>query len=194
MLGELEDAILARIRLFNEQPGAPYRLRTIESYGGQLDEDTQETYQSPAIFVVLAGMQTLARVSERTSRDKLDVDIYCVAYNNRNERSRRQGDKTEVGSYQLAEDVRALLENQKLGQPIKPLRFSSLRPEFVARKQDGQQARSILRLSFSTEVVIEAALPDCIHPTPDMLAGISSGFYVRPGGEVPFAQTQVDLT
>ena len=51
---------------------------------------------------------------------------------------------TEAGSYEIAEDMIALLENQCLGLPMQePLIHTGVETLFVARKSDGARAESI---------------------------------------------------
>lgn len=189
MIGELEDAIVARIELL--KPALPYSLPTIDSYGGQIDESAQATFKFPAVFVSFVNMKTDKAFGERDRLCTVNLVLYVCTRNARNERSRRQGSAHEVGSYQLAEDMIALLENQSLGMPMhRALMHTKIDTLFVARKSDGANAESILAVGFECAFVWEAALPECANggapvfaSPPEEWKRTGQTFYIKPGDD-----------
>lgn len=185
MIGELEDAIVARIRAAQAANLWPYKLRTIDSYGGQISEDTQSTFAFPAVFVAFTRMKKRGALGERTRLADVHLVLYVATRNPRNERATRQGDMHEPGSFQIAEDLIALLENQRVGMPMtKPLDSEEIDTLFVARKSDGANAESVLAVSMVCQFAWSAALPECANVTTDDWLKTGQTFYVKPGDDV----------
>jgi phage gp37-like protein len=183
MIGELEDAIVARLKEL--RLALPYRLPTVESYGGQIIEEKQSTFKFPAVFVAFTGSQHTKSLGEKDRIMTVSLILYVATRNPRNERATRQGDANEVGSYQLAEDVIAALENQRVGMPMyQPLRHTKIETLFVAHKSDGAKAESILAVYFECEFAWRAALPECAHLTNDDWLKTGQAFYIKPGDDV----------
>lgn len=185
MIGELEDAVVARIKAAQAANLWPYKLRTIESYGGQISEDTQSTFAFPAVFVAFTRMKKRGALGERTRLADVHLVLYVATRNPRNERATRQGDMHEPGSFQIAEDLIALLENQRVGMPMtKPLDSEEIETLFVARKQDGANAESVLAVSMVCQFAWSAALPECANVTADDWLKTGQTFYLKPGDDV----------
>jgi phage gp37-like protein len=194
MVGELEDAIVARINLGQTNVLWPYKLMTIETYGGQIAEDTQSVFRFPAVFVAFTGSRLLKRMGERTRLMQFSVTLYVAARNPRNERATRHGDMHEAGSYQIAEDMIALLENQSLGLPMQePLIHTGIETLFVARKSDGAKAESILAVPFECQFIWESALPESANATLDDWLQSGQNFYLNPA-DAASATTTPDLS
>ncbi|KAF1041332.1 MAG: hypothetical protein GAK35_03386 [Herbaspirillum frisingense] len=186
MIAEFEDAMIARIKAGQDKKLWPYRLATIESYGGQIDENAQSTFQFPAVFVAFIGWKQERKAGERTRIVRAKFTIYVAARNPRNERATRHGDKHEAGSFQIAEDMIALLENQKLGFPLsQPLEHTEIETLFVARRSDGVNAESILAVPFEMSFGWKAALPECANPSEDDWLTTGQSFYLSPGDDQP---------
>lgn len=120
MLTVIEDAILARIA------GAklPY-LKTLATYGGELDDDLGEAVRRfPAAWVAFKGEGESQRLTTSGSVYRIPSTwvVLVAARNLRNEAATRRGDKVRVGSYQMLLDVRALLAGQDFGLDIGNLR------------------------------------------------------------------------
>lgn len=181
MIGELEDAVVARIKAAQAAGLWPYKLPTIDTYGGQIAEDTQSTFRFPAVFVAFTRMKKKGQLGERTRKVDVHLVVYVAARNPRNERATRQGDMHEPGSFQIAEDLIALLENQRLGMSMtQPLSVEEIETIFVARQSDGAKAESILALPFTCEFSWQAALPECANVTPDDWLETGQTFYLTP--------------
>ena len=180
-IGALEDAIIARLTA--ARAALPYRLPTIESYGGQLDDDVQATFQLPALFVTFAGENLIKMLGERSREMEVEFVIYCVAYNTGNERATRHGDLHNAGSYQLMHDVVAVMSNQAFGLLTRAMKVTKCTPMFTARKQDGAKAQSVIAVHATGVYQFKSDITDCAHPTEIELHGIASGFYLKPGND-----------
>lgn len=185
MIGELEDAIVARIKAAQAAGLWPYKLLTVETYGGQIDEHTQSTFRFPAVFVAFTRMKKVGELGERTRLSSVHLVLYVATRNPRNEHSTRHGDMHEPGSFQIVEDLLALLEGQRLGMPMhKPLMHTDIETLFVARKSDGAKAESILAVSMECQFTWSAALPECANVSTDDWLKTGQTFYLKPGDDV----------
>lgn len=185
MIGELEDAIVARIKAAQAAGLWPYKLLTIDTYGGQIDESTQSTFRFPAVFVAFTRMKQKQMVGERDRMVVVHLTLYIAARNPRNERATRHGDMHEPGSFQIVEDLIALLENQRLGMPmVQPLMHTEVETLFVARKSDGANAESILAVSFECQFIWRTALPELANVSIDDWLKTGQTFYLTPDDHV----------
>lgn len=119
-ISSIEAAILARIA----GAGLPY-LRTVATYGGELDDDLATAIRRfPAVWVAFKGEgegQPL-NTAKSVYRVPATWTVLVAARNLRSEAATRKGDKVNVGTYQMLVDVRALLAGQDLGLEIDNLR------------------------------------------------------------------------
>lgn len=158
MIGTIETAVLARLRSASTTGLLGYRLKNIESYGGEFDgpEELKRVLSGlPGAFVVFLGDEQTGDRGNGCWMMRPTFAVLVAAQNKRNEASRRQGAVGDVGSYQMALDVRTLLANQTLGLNIEPLTPLKIRP-FPLAKTD-QHAVSILAVEFRTGYVLEGA-------------------------------------
>jgi phage gp37-like protein len=188
VIPQLEDAIINRIKGAQTAEIWPYKLGTIESYAGQIQEEKQSTFKFPAVFASFVGWKPKAKTGERGRVITVDLMLYVAARNPRNERATRHGDTHEPGTYQIAEDMIALLENQRLGMPMhQPLMSNGVQTIFVGRKSDGANAESVLALPFECEFVWQAALPECANVTPDDWLKTGQTFYLPEDDDADLA-------
>jgi phage gp37-like protein len=185
VIGELEDALVARILAAQAAGLWPYKLMTVETYGGQIDESVQSTFRFPAVFVAFKGWKKRASLGARGRLILVQLVLYVAARNPRNERSTRHGDMHEPGSFQIAEDLVALLENQRVGMPMTTaLSAEEIETLFIARKSDGANGESILAISMECEFAWTAALPECANVTDDDWLKTGQTFYIKPGDDI----------
>ncbi|WP_420996238.1 DUF1834 family protein [Cupriavidus sp. 30B13] len=160
----VELAIVARLRL-----GLGKMVKSVETYGGELDDETDEVVRRfPAAWVTFGGIRDTQPTS--TSRDKWRAEaLFAVmigARSLRNEQAARHGGagKHEVGTNQLIYAVRRLLTQQDLDLPIRELapgKVRTLRHVILS-----QEAFSCYALEFHT-AWIDEALPRARFPAPD---------------------------
>lgn len=122
-VAQIENAIVAAIKTaatgFTGLPPA-----NIESYGGQLDDETFEWVRSlPAVWCVFAGVPS-APSRHGTARDKwlfpATFTVFCGQRNLAGNQRLRQGDGRNPGVYALMQLVREALLGQDLGLAIEP--------------------------------------------------------------------------
>lgn len=102
----------------------PY-LRTLATYGGELDEDLGESIRRfPAAWVAFKGEGEGQRLTTSGSVYRIPATwvVLVAARNLRNEAATRRGDHVRVGTYQMLADLRALLAGQDFGLEIDNLR------------------------------------------------------------------------
>lgn len=122
MIAAIETAIVQRLSSASKHGLLGYTLKTVESYGGQLDDEEtlrRLAVQLPACFVVFLGEKGEGEHTNATYKFEARFGVIVVTRNARNEAATRHGAKTaqgqETGSYQIKRDVRLLLTDQKLG-------------------------------------------------------------------------------
>lgn len=160
----VELAIVARLRL-----GLGKMVKSVETYGGELDDETDEVVRRfPAAWVTFGGVRDSSATS--TSRKKWKKEaLFAVmvgARSVRNEQAARHGGagRHEVGTNQLIYAVNRLLTQQDLGLPIAELapgRVRTLRHVLVQR-----EAFSCFAIEFHT-AWIDEALPRDRFPAPE---------------------------
>lgn len=200
MIDQIEDAIIARIKAAaSATPGLGYRLATVESYGGELDDDLAAVVRKfPAVWVTFAGSGKSKPVA--TARNKwitpATFAVMVGARNVRGERATRQGMKVggvlkEVGVYQMLQDISLLLINNDLGLPISHLKPGATRTLYNT-KLNGQ-ALAVFAREWHTEF-IEAQPRETIDPSDPMWLKLGINYYLKPGDETADAQDTVTLS
>lgn len=158
-IADIEDAIIRRIK----EAKLPY-LRTLTTYGGELDGESSRCVRAfPAIWVAFQGAEKPKVVS--TSKQVYHVSasfvVLVAARNLRNEAATRKGDGLRAGTYQMLEDVRALLFCQDFsewGLRIDPLELGRVRSLFNGQLQD--QGVSVYAQEWHTRYAIRAKEPE----------------------------------
>jgi len=160
---QIETAIVDRLRL-----GLGSMVRSVSSYGGELDDDLGVIAAAlPAAWVTFGGVTNSRRTS--TSRQKFRCEGKFVVMvgdrNGRGEQASRQGgvQASEVGTYPLLYAVRRLLASQDLGLPIEA--FTPARVRTLFNTKVARQALSVFAAEFDT-VWIESALDLGRWPAP----------------------------
>ncbi len=126
IFSDLEDAIIARLtgKSGNGDGKLGYAL-TVGSYGGEFDSEADLESARVKFPCALVLLKEIGRGQENSTGQKVPVTytIFVAAQNRRGDRARRQGAAGQVGTYQIAWDIRALLKGQMLGldEEIDPL-------------------------------------------------------------------------
>lgn len=128
MITEIENALVDRLTR-----GLGQLANTVKSYGGELDDESLSTGRLPMVLVTFGG----ARIEQMTVRGNAFrtsakfVVIVAVRSLRSNQAARQGGvDKREVGANQLIYAVRRLLDAQRLGGLVKPLKPLAIRTLF----------------------------------------------------------------
>lgn len=148
MIGEIENAILGRLQAASDSNVLGYKFRTLETYGGQFDDQRlPELVQFPAGYVVFLGDR---HKQEHGAFDEYEgtFALILAATNYRNEQATRHGAAGEVGTYQLITDARALLKRQTFGLDIGGLTPGDARPLFTGQVK--QRRASVFAVEFKT--------------------------------------------
>lgn len=127
MMGEIENAMIARLRLATKVDGLlGYRIPTIDSYGEELGSETLRLQVAtlPSVWFTFMGAEATGDDDQAWSGRFVAV---AAAGNARNERASRLGAAGAVGVYQIAKDLRGLFKGHQLGLPIEPLTARSIR-------------------------------------------------------------------
>lgn len=190
-IATIEDAILARIA------GAklPY-LRTLATYGGQLDDGLAESVrQFPAVWLAFKAMGEGQPLNTAGSVYRVPATwvAFVAARNLRNEAATRKGDRVRVGTYQMIRDVRALLAGQDLGLPIEALRPGRVQSMINAQYQ--AQGVSVYAMDWHTRYDFRVFERGTGQPTTGAdgqpatplpaLSRIGVNYYLTPGDDVP---------
>ncbi len=164
MIGEIEDAMIARVAAASDAGVLGYRFGTVASYGGEFDHDGDLSEgelrtlvrRFPAAWVVFGGGPFDQRAADLYDQNA-NFAVVVAARSLRNEAASRRGDGTSPGSYQLAEDVIGLLAGQTVGLEIDPLAPRAIRTLFNSKVR-GEQL-SVLVVEFATAFRVDAAAP-----------------------------------
>lgn len=156
MIAAVEQAIIARIKAASDAGVLGYRFRQVESYGGQLDQVSTVVKATPAAWVILRGLRPGTDVAGDAFRVAATFAVMVAAKNARNERAARHGAAGDVGAYQLAMDVRALLIGHQLGLEIERLAPGAVNILAVP----GRGSLAVLACEFTTAWIEEAAPAD----------------------------------
>jgi phage gp37-like protein len=186
MLAAIEAAIIERIQ---GAAGMAY-LRSVESYGGQFDDDTFDVVRIlPAVWVTFAG----AGKPHQTSADRfltpVTMAVMCCARSVRSEQATRQdGPGGEIGVYRIVKDVRTLLLMQDLGLEIDHLRPGAIRTLYNTKLRSAGLA--VFAQEWHTKFV------DTVPPEANVTELLSVGlnYLLKPGDAVADASDTVTFT
>lgn len=187
IFAQLEDAVIDRVKNASDSNALGYRLASIGSYGGEFDDETFFTQfrKFPAVWVTVGGDKP-RKISAKAWECNLTLAVMVGTRNVRGERFTRQGAVGEVGSYQLAQDVRDLLVGQDFGRMVSALDPGPLRTLFNTRQ--GSEARSVLALEFAARYTYRPPEPELGEYT-----GINQRYYLKPGDDIEDASDTVTL-
>lgn len=187
IFAQLEDAVIARVKNASDSNALGYRLASIGSYGGEFDDETFFTQfrKFPAVWVAVGGDKP-RKISAKAWECNLTAAVMVGARNVRGERFARGGSVGEVGTYQMAQDVRDLLTGQGFDGMVSPLDPGPLRTLYNTRM--GNEARSVLTLEFSARYTYRPPEPETGEYT-----GINQRYYLKPGDDIEDASDTIQL-
>lgn len=198
MLAEIEDAIINHIKTTAGAAGFGYKLPTVESYGGELDDDIAQVVRKfPAVWVAFAGSGRPLAMG--THKDKWLVPctfaVMAGARNVRGERSTRHGLKVgaqivEVGVYQMLEDVRLMLLGQDFGLAIDRLTPGATKTLYNT-KLNGQ-SMAVFAQEWHTKFVLTQPRVPVDATDPDWLS-IALNYHLTPDDGTADASDTVTL-
>ncbi|MDF0377694.1 DUF1834 family protein [Methylophilus sp. YYY-1] len=184
MISQVETAIITEIKA---AAGMAY-LKTVDSYGGQFDEDLGEVIRSyPAVWVSYAGGAKPKPLGSEKYLVPATFVTFVAARNLRNEQSTRHGSPGEVGTYQLLSDVRTLLMRQDFGLAIEHLKPGAVRTLYNTRIRNA--GLSVFSLEWSTAFVEKVPSKDEVD-----LLKIGLNYTLKPGDDIPDASDLLTLS
>jgi len=128
VITEIENALVDRLTR-----GLGQLANTVKSYGGELDDESLGTGRLPMVLVTFGGAR-IEPMSVRGNafRTSAQFVVIVAVRSLRSNQAARQGgvDKREIGANQLIYAVRRLLDTQRLGGLVKPLKPLAIRTLF----------------------------------------------------------------
>lgn len=187
IFAQLEDAVIARVKNASDINALGYRLASVGSYGGEFDDETFFTQfrKFPAVWVTVGGDKP-KKISAKAWECNLTLAVMVGSRNVRGERFTRHGAVGEVGSYQMAQDVRDLLAMQDFERMVSALDPGPIRTLFNTRQ--GSEARSVLAVEFTTRYTYRPPEPELGEYT-----GINQRYYLKPGDNIEDATDVITL-
>jgi hypothetical protein len=128
VITEIENALVDRLTR-----GLGQLANTVKSYGGELDDESLGTGRLPMVLVTFGGARIEPMGVRGTAfRTSAKFVVIVAVRSLRSNQAARQGgvDKREVGANQLIYAVRRLLDTQRLGGLVKPLKPLAIRTLF----------------------------------------------------------------
>ena len=176
IVSQVENAMVAALKA----AATAFRIDTIESYGGQLDDDLLEWVRRlPALWVVFGGAAKPTRVAthRRKWRYQGTFTVFAAQRNLAGNKALRQGDANNPGLYALMQIAHQALLARDLALPISPFEPGEVRlvTSFVANRD----AVMAYALNWHTEWVVEAAEPDLVPPGELHTLGLQ--YFLQPG-------------
>ncbi|WP_118846658.1 DUF1834 family protein [Neisseria lactamica] len=113
MITEIEQALVHRLKT-----GLGRMVRTVKSYGGEIEDLPNQIMTLPAVWVTYGGSRVEAMgTSKKRYQDSAEFIVMVATRSLRNEAALRQGgtDAREVGTNDLLYAVRRLTDGQTLG-------------------------------------------------------------------------------
>lgn len=171
--------MLARLRNVSR----PYTGLTVESYGAQLDDELFSWVRTlPATWVTFDKVSESTRISRLRFRITGTFEVLSAQRALAENDGRLGGPQQarDVGVYQLIEDNKLALANQKLGLAIQKLTPGPIRSVMKGTAQ--RDALAIYAQAFSTTWVEE--IPDEELPTDGTLIHVGLNYFLKPGDDV----------
>ena len=175
MVAQVEDAVIARV---TGAAGLGYSFGTVASYAGELDGQLEEVVRKwPACWVtwMTSGRPTRFGTSRTKWIEPNTFAVLVAARNVRGERETRHGSVSEVGAYQMLDDVQALLVGQDFGLAIEA--FEPGRKRTLYNAQLRGRSIAVYAQEWHTRWAVEAPSEETVggllsvgldyHLTPD---------------------------
>jgi len=146
-IAQVENAIIAALEAEYATQNGGY-AKTIESYSGQFEQAVETVVLLfPAMLVVFGGDEYNDANGQNTiynERDRFTVFVGCS--NLRGDVARRHGVASEIGLYEMLDDVRSTLVGSSLGLDIEPFRIIRRKALHVSKRAN------VYALEFETQL------------------------------------------
>ena len=180
-VSEIENAVVQALQAGRDAAG--FRVDTIESYGGQLDDDTLEWVRRlPAIWVVFSGVDKVRAIDagKRRWAYQGSFTVFCAQRNLAGNEAVRQGDARNPGVYALMQLARVALLGRDLGLTIDA--FAPGPVKVVSSLVVNRDAVMVFGMTFTT-VWIETVQEPALTPEGELIT-IGLQYFLKPGDDL----------
>lgn len=187
-IAQIENAMVTALRA--AAAAASFRVDTIESYGGQLDDDLLEWVRRlPAIWVVFSGLGKPKAVDASLTRWRYSATftVFCAQRNLGGNQALRQGDARNPGVYALMQLVTSVLLRRDLGLPIAEFNPGEVRT--IVSTVVGHDGVMAYGMNWET-AWIETLQPTELTPE-GWLDSIGLKYFLKPGDNVADAADEI---
>lgn len=157
MIGDIENAMIARIKAAQDSGALGYTLAALTTYGGEISSGNlfNAVRNFPAIWVIFRDARLISsRRGGTILRLGARFSVICAATSLRSELESRQAQGAKPGSYQLVMDTLSLLGGKNLGLDINRLAAEEIVP--LVNERSDRQLASIYGITFSTAFDFDA--------------------------------------
>ncbi len=184
MIATIEEAVIQTLK----DASALGYMRTIASYGGELDDEIGEVVRAlPAVWVVFGGADKPQKLGAEKWKVPCRFVTMVAARSVRNESATRKGDKLNAGTYQMIEHVQTLLLNNDFGIEIERLQPGPVKTLYNQKIRG--QALSVFSIEWSTAYMLRMPDPEDLN-----LLKVGLNYFIKPGDDVVDASDVVDLS
>ncbi len=183
MIEQIEQAIIDKLRSSELMKC----VKAIESYGGQLDDQTFDVVRTlPCVWVVYGGSAKPERHGAEKWKVPCSFAVMYAARSVRSEKAARRGTPNEIGTYAMLEAGRVMLANEDFGLEIARLQPGAVTSLYNTRLRSG--AMSVFAQQWMTYYLAKT-------PTPDdkELLKLGLNYYLKPGDDNVDASDVVTL-
>lgn len=187
MIAAIEDAIVAAVK----DGHWDWRPRAVESYAGQLDDDSLDSVirAFPAVWVAFAGSPAPKHIGARKWRIDAKFAVMVGAQHLR-EQAARQGSTADVGTYRMLADVQSVLLYRDFGMAIDFMKPGAIRTLYNTRLSG--QGLSVLSQEWSTAFIVTMPAPGA-RPDADWLR-TNFEYFLKPGDDVADATDTLTMS
>jgi phage gp37-like protein len=187
MIAAIENAIIAALSAAQW----PWRPRVIESYAGQLDDDSLDSVLRafPAVWVAYAGSPAPKHIGARKWRVDAKFAVMVGAQHLR-EQAARQGSTADVGTYRMLADVQAALLYRDFGLAIDFMKPGAIRTLYNTRVAG--QGLSVMSQDWSTAFIAELPAPGATPGADWLRTGFE--YFLQPGDAVADASDTLTMS
>lgn len=188
IVSDIETAMVSALRATAD--AGSFAVPTIESYGGQLDDDTLEWVRVlPALWVVFAGADKPKResTSAKTWRFTGTFTVFAAQRNLAGNQALRQGDARNPGVYALMQLGLAALLGKDLGLAIQALQPGAVRTVFSGVVN--RDAVMVYAANWHCDW-ITSATESALTPDGDLVT-LGLEYLLKPGDNVADAADQL---
>lgn len=121
MIGPIEAAMIARVKAASDTGLLGYAFGDVGSFAGDIAALPEARFRMPAVWIFYSSEPRPERLMKREFKRQPVFSALVAVEATRSEYAARTGAGTEVGAYQILDDVRALLAGQTFGLDMEPL-------------------------------------------------------------------------